>query len=475
LAVSTVLATSCLTKPSQYPEPDVDAASPMSDAPTVVEAGVAVSDASAQPSPPPASSSDARSTPDAPSVTVDAPLDAAPPDSPVDVAAAPSVSWELVSLGPGGVPANGPSEYPMLSGTGRYVVFSSKASNLVPGDTNNLGDLFRFDRQTKAMIRVNVANNGAESDGSTYGAAVSDDGRFVLFTSLGSTLVPGDTNGIFDAFVRDVDLGLTTRVSLSATNSEIRGQSNAVAMSADGRHVVFLSSADDVIPGLRTRTVQVFLRDVRMGTVTRITTDAVAANFDAWISPTGNAVAWLGVDATGVEPEGIFMIHDVAKKTSAPVARAGSESGVNGSFSGDGRYFVFDGSRDPGTDSIGPSGVFLLDRSSGQILRVSVAAGGLLPNGEANDPHLSADGQTIAFNSNAKNLGEGGTGRWEPRIFNRAAGNFVRLPTGDRGSFALGFSADGKVIAITSSSTNLTSANTGGFQSIFVTSVPMTP
>jgi Tol biopolymer transport system component len=299
----------------------------------------------------------------------------------------------------------------------------------------------------------------------------------ILFTSKGSTLVPGDTNQSSDTFVRDVELGLTRRVSLSVTNSEIRGDTSAGGMSADGRHIVYLSNAYDVFPGLMTKSTEVFLKDLTMGTLTRVTSDMVAALFYAWISPDGNSVAWLGVDRTGAEQEGIYTIYDAARKASMPVVRLGSryDNGANGSFSADGKYFVFDGHRDSATDSVGPRGVFVLDRSSGQITRVGVASGGLIPNGECSDPDISSDGRIIAFISNAKNLGEGSTGRPEPRIFNRATGTFLRVPGGNDGAYDVSLSADGKLISVRSRSTDLTTANTGGLDNIFVAAVPTTP
>ena len=112
---------------------------------------------------------------------------------------------ERVSLGPNGVQGDGPSEDTALSADGRFVAFASYASNLVPGDTNggsdNEPDAFVHDRQTGRTTRVSVGPNGRQSNSSSYQPALSADGRFVAFQSGASNLVPGDTNDIWDVFV----------------------------------------------------------------------------------------------------------------------------------------------------------------------------------------------------------------------------------------------------------------------------------
>jgi Tol biopolymer transport system component len=110
---------------------------------------------------------------------------------------------ELVSVSTSGAQANGYSSYPTISADGRFVAFVSFASNLVPGDTNGKNDVFVRDRQSGKTERVNVSASGAQANNSSTYPAISADGRFVAFESRATNLVPGDTNGRFDVFVAE--------------------------------------------------------------------------------------------------------------------------------------------------------------------------------------------------------------------------------------------------------------------------------
>jgi Tol biopolymer transport system component len=109
-----------------------------------------------------------------------------------------------VSLGPNGVQGNSYSRQPALSADGRFVAFESVASNLVPGDTNDARDVFVRDRRTGTTQRVSLGPNGVQGDEGSDTLTLSADGRFVAFSSYASNLVPGDTNDAEDVFVRRV-------------------------------------------------------------------------------------------------------------------------------------------------------------------------------------------------------------------------------------------------------------------------------
>ena len=114
---------------------------------------------------------------------------------------------ERVSVTTGGAQAVGGdlgSLYPNISADGRLVAFHSNATNLVPGDTNGVNDIFVRDRQTGRTERVSVSSAGAQSDAdSSNTPAMSADGRRVAFHSTATNLVPGGTNGKGQIFVRD--------------------------------------------------------------------------------------------------------------------------------------------------------------------------------------------------------------------------------------------------------------------------------
>ena len=109
-----------------------------------------------------------------------------------------------MSVGPKGVQGDQESQNPAISADGRFVVFRSFATNLVPNDTNNLGDVFVHDRKTGTTQRVSVGPDGTQGsgDGEDIYPAISADGQFVAFQSISTNLVPGDTNGFSDVFVR---------------------------------------------------------------------------------------------------------------------------------------------------------------------------------------------------------------------------------------------------------------------------------
>jgi Tol biopolymer transport system component len=112
-----------------------------------------------------------------------------------------AVSTTRVSVGPGGVQANGESSYPSISADGRYIAYQSTASNLVVGDTNGVSDIFVYDRQTNTTTRVSVALDGTQANGASSNPDISYDGSYVAFESTATNLVPNDTNGVSDVFV----------------------------------------------------------------------------------------------------------------------------------------------------------------------------------------------------------------------------------------------------------------------------------
>ncbi len=147
---------------------------------------------------------------------------------------------ERVSVGLGGAPANGDSEDPAISGNGAIVAFQSNASNLVAGDGNNRSDIFVHDRNRHVTERVSVASDGTEGTANAIQPSISSDGRFVAFASLDSTLIPGDTNNVVDIFIHDRRDHTTKRVSERPGSRFGAGDDSfAPAISGDGCFVAF--------------------------------------------------------------------------------------------------------------------------------------------------------------------------------------------------------------------------------------------
>ena len=153
-----------------------------------------------------------------------------------------------VSVGSSGVQGNGHIQDTSISADGRYVVFSGNASNLVP-DAPAQGT-YRHDTVTGETVLVSQSDAGVGGSSSSGDPTVSADGRYVAFRSLSSNLVAGDTNGQQDVFVRDVVAGTTTLISRDTTGAPAAGRSDNPRISADGEHVVFSSAAPDIVTGV---------------------------------------------------------------------------------------------------------------------------------------------------------------------------------------------------------------------------------
>jgi Tol biopolymer transport system component len=166
----------------------------------------------------------------------------------------------------GGDRTNNGSNAPVISANGRYVVFHSYASNLVAGDTNRLPDIFVRDRQARKTTRVSVSSSGVQANQENLGsAAISADGRYVAFTSLATNLVAGDANDITDVFVRDLRTGTTTLASLGVAGNQGDDGSAAggVVFSADDRYLALSSWAANFVAGDTNDKPDAFVRDLR--------------------------------------------------------------------------------------------------------------------------------------------------------------------------------------------------------------------
>lgn len=167
---------------------------------------------------------------------------------------------------------NSYSYNPQISQDGSVITFWSNSNNLVAGDVNGQFDVFLKDLQTGTIEIISVDSSGNQATGgSSHASLPSKNGQLVGFWSNASNLVPGDTNNVRDVFLRDRQTGVTQRVSVSATGEQANGASNHFSMSDDGRYFAFMSSAtnltDDV--GL-TGNKQIFLKDRLTGAVTLV-------------------------------------------------------------------------------------------------------------------------------------------------------------------------------------------------------------
>ena len=283
-----------------------------------------------------------------------------------------------VSVASDGMQANRASELAAISADGGYVAFHSDASNLVAGDTNNVRDVFVHDRVTGETTRVSVASDGTQANSSSILPQVSADGRYVTFTSFANNLVAGDSNRAWDVFVHDRVTGETTRVSVASDGTQAGGESVWPAISADGRYVAFHSWASNLIADDTNGTLDVFVHDRVTGETTRVSvaSDGMQANgFSGFskLSADGRYVVFLSVASNLVAGDtnnfsDIFM-HDrvTGETTRVSVASDGTQANAGSAepaISADGRYVAFPSyaSNLVAGDTNGEADIFVHDR-----------------------------------------------------------------------------------------------------------------
>ncbi|HEX2907396.1 MAG TPA: hypothetical protein VHO69_11080, partial [Phototrophicaceae bacterium] len=193
-----------------------------------------------------------------------------------------TAAFTRVSVASDGPLSNGMSYDPAISANGQVVAFSSTATNLVANDTNGYSDIFVRDLAAGTTTRVSVATGGAEASNQSYSPAISADGRYIAFTSYADNLVPNDNNPQhWDIFVHDRQNGETTRVSVASNGTQGNNYSGGrPAISADGHYVAFHSYASNLVPGDTNTTGDIFVRDWQSGQTTRVsvTSDGTQAN-----------------------------------------------------------------------------------------------------------------------------------------------------------------------------------------------------
>lgn len=261
----------------------------------------------------------------------------------------------LVSLSTGGGQGNAESYYSALSADGGSVAFTSYASNLVPGDTNDWPDIFVHDLATGETACVSVDSSGNPGDLGGLSPTLSSDGRLVAFESFASSLVPGDTNGHEDIFVRDRRTWLTRRVSVDSNGHQATGDSRDASISADGRFVAFTSEAADLVAGDTNGVDDIFVHDLRTGHTVRVSVDSsgIQANLDSHessISADGRWVAFVSLasDLVAGDTNGArdMFVHDLrtGRTTLASASSSGQQGNSDswpGSISPDGGYVAF--------------------------------------------------------------------------------------------------------------------------------------
>lgn len=391
----------------------------------------------------------------------------------------------LVSVASDGGGADGASWAPLIAAGGRYVVFTSAATNLVPGDTNGLADVFVRDLVAGTTERVSVG--GGQADGASEGRGISADGRYVLFESLAGNLVPGDTNGQNDAFIRDCVAGTTTRVSLSRGGAQLATGIWHSRISADASTVVFETSDPAFIAEIGNA---IIARDRVSGAVERIdvATDGTPQPGGGWfwdpvLSSDGRRIAFLGRSdhlagpPTAPGPSVYLRDRDAGTTTLVPVPWE-SGGAVHSDFSGaadlllsgDGNVVAFI------TDTVvGPGYPTLIvrDLTTGTERRDIPDTYGRSHPRNYRLGALSADGGRVGFWSDG-GFTEGDTQAIDAFVHDAARRGTLRLSRPSSGALVDGDSeevsltADGSVAAFSSMASNLVAADANGQRDVFI-------
>lgn len=278
---------------------------------------------------------------------------------------------------------NSGSHSPSISSGGRFVAFVSTASNLVPGDTNGVDDVFVRDLVAGTTERVSLRTNGTQGNSSTTQTSISANGRWVAFSSFATNLVPGDTNGHFDVFIHDRQTGTTELVSVRSNEAQADAPSTSPSVSRDGELVAFKSTATNLVPGDTNGRMDAFVRNRTTGTTERVSVNSAEEQANGG-SEDG---AGIGFPTTG--PDITTNGRYVAFHSTATNLVPGDTNTCPP---------VFDA--EPGRCP----DVFVRDRVAGTTVRVNVAGDGTQANERSAEPAISENGMVVAFFSAADNL-----------------------------------------------------------------------
>jgi len=428
-----------------------------------------------------------------------------------------------------------------LSTNGQWLLFQTQATDLIPADTNRGDKLILKNLATGSATLISVNTQGAPSGNSAFNnSSLSPDGRFFVFDSPGTDLHPADTNGVSDVFVRDMVTGSNDLVSVRwdglASGS---GNSENPVMSGDGRWVAFQSIATNLAPNDTTTTMDVYIRDRQSNTTTLVSINRFGtgpgngASSNPSISEDGRYVAFEsaaillttnsasgiflrdinaettryvssqkdnggGADRPVISPDGRFIAYEsrtnlyCAEIASGAVfllttnhlgAGGGSGASFNPQFTPNGRHCVFMSFATNLTAQAmmaGPPRIFLRDMETGTISLISTNLNGMGSDLESLAPAISADGETIAFQSYDENLVEDDLNQASDVFLHRTTNGFTRLlsrrstvlpavtAVGRSGIGRSPVSADGRFVLFASTANLLTGEAIKSQENLFV-------
>ncbi len=364
---------------------------------------------------------------------------------PVQVLGAPQAPrTQRVSVDSLGSASNGWNLSPLICDDGWHVGYSSGGTNLTPGDSDSLADVLAYDRLTGAVDLVSVSTSGVKGNANSFCGGLSSDGRYIAFTSMASNLVSGDTNGVSDVFLRDRQTRETFRVSVGSNGVQANAQSVLGFVSFDGRLVSFRCDADNIVPGVPHG---IFVHD-RLTLQTSLVSKASngtpgnSGSTNCSISSDGRFVVFMSASTnlvpgdTNNYPD--VFVHELSTGITERVSV--SSTGTQGNhqsdapaISADGRYVVFwrDASNLVTNDLNGNPDIFVRDRLTGTTVLASINSLGQQANGGGWFPSISPEGRQVAFASTSTNLIPG-VGGWQCYVhdFDTAETRIVSVDSG---------------------------------------------
>ncbi|MEV5612202.1 hypothetical protein [Streptomyces sp. NPDC052225] len=390
------------------------------------------------------------------------------------LAAPPAPRTERISVSAAGEQGDADSGGPLLSRTGRYAVFSSYATNLVPDDTTDTDDVFVRDLRTGTLERVSVASDGTPADGQSEAAGISADGRYVVFRSTATNLVPQDPRGpqwAYDVYVHDRRTGTTELVS-GAPDGVSAYANWSADISDDGRYVAF-NARPYQMEGENNINPAVYLHDRETGTTRRVSNrehpTLAGYNFDL----SGNG-RYLAYGQNGVRSgDGFVYVKDLrtGAEEQVNVTPDGKPSAMGGSapeISDDGHTVKFGSwATDlvPGSEGPAATNIYIRDLRTGTTRRITHEGEG---SGVYSNGVLSADGRHVAYdikvgpavNVFVRDLRTGATTLAGPGTDGG--------PLTDEGAYSSSLDAHGRTVGLGSASAQLVADDTNGHRDAFV-------
>lgn len=409
-----------------------------------------------------------------------------------------------------------------ISSNGQFVVFTSEASNLTVNDTNNCRDVFVRDLVNGANTQVSIASDGISSANlfSTE-PVISADGRYVAFTSFATNLVAGVTNQFSHVYVRDLLAGTTTLVSISTNGTVGNGASRMPWISADGRFVAFRSLARNLVKASFGSGDMLYVRNLQSATTYALTTNSAVLAFAAtpdghfvvygagnsifvWNSAAATSVVYTnsasGLNDLAISQDGTRILFrlggqiravDFTTRSVSIVAtsQSGSTAFVISTnrdglrFSADGRYAVFASTGIQGSNNTNGtlSQVYLFDFQTRTNLLISQQYGvPLAGEGRSDSPEISSDGRLIAYRSQSARIVPGdNNGAGDLFLYDRQSGTTTLVNDSPAGSGPANqwsinafFSGDGHTLVFQSWASDLFSGDFNQTGDIYALSLP---